>query len=188
VEHTQMHPALKTDTKNFHYTSKTCGIFSDLNFAWNKNPNGRYEGPSYSKFRKNKIWKKVKSPTFMRNRSWNTSRCRGKLQKMGVLYTHSPKMLGNSSKVSNFIFFKTKKYGRTDRAEGPCRGWRAMAGCRPASGPWSLVACQLVTNGQELVGRCWLAPSLASCLQFFQHVVNPLSLVPTHARPIQTSP
>jgi hypothetical protein len=31
VEHTQMHPALKTDTKNFHYTSKTCGIFSDLN-------------------------------------------------------------------------------------------------------------------------------------------------------------
>jgi hypothetical protein len=32
VEHTQMHPALKRGTKNFHYTNKTCGIFSDLNF------------------------------------------------------------------------------------------------------------------------------------------------------------
>jgi hypothetical protein len=32
VEHTQMHPALRRGTKNFHYTSKTYGIFSDLNF------------------------------------------------------------------------------------------------------------------------------------------------------------
>jgi hypothetical protein len=39
-----MHPALKRGTKNFHYTSKICGIFSDLIFARNKNPNGRYEG------------------------------------------------------------------------------------------------------------------------------------------------
>jgi hypothetical protein len=27
----------------------------------------------------------------MRNGTFNTSKCRGKLQKMGVLYTHSPK-------------------------------------------------------------------------------------------------
>jgi hypothetical protein len=33
----------------------------------------------------------------MRNGRFNTSKCRGKLQKMGVLYTHSPKMLGSSS-------------------------------------------------------------------------------------------
>jgi hypothetical protein len=33
VEHTQMHPALKKGTKNFHNTSKSCGIFSDLNFS-----------------------------------------------------------------------------------------------------------------------------------------------------------
>jgi hypothetical protein len=45
VEHTQMHPALKKGTKNFHNTSKSWGIFSDLNSSWNKNPNGRYEGP-----------------------------------------------------------------------------------------------------------------------------------------------
>jgi hypothetical protein len=44
MEHTQMHPALKKGTNNFHNTSKPCGIFSDLNFSWNKNPNGRYEG------------------------------------------------------------------------------------------------------------------------------------------------
>jgi hypothetical protein len=27
VEHTQIHPALKKGTKNFHYTSNSCGIF-----------------------------------------------------------------------------------------------------------------------------------------------------------------
>jgi hypothetical protein len=37
----------------------------------------------YSKFRKNKIWKKVKSPNSMRNGRFNTSKCRGKLQKIG---------------------------------------------------------------------------------------------------------
>jgi hypothetical protein len=45
VEHTQMHPALKKGTKNFHNTSRSWGIFSDLNFSWNENSNGRYEGP-----------------------------------------------------------------------------------------------------------------------------------------------
>jgi hypothetical protein len=48
----------------------------------------------YSKFRKNKIWKKVKSPISTRNGRFNTSRCKGKLQKMEVLYTHSPKSRG----------------------------------------------------------------------------------------------
>jgi hypothetical protein len=45
VEHTQIHPALKKGTKNFHYTSKTCGNFCDFIFLWNKNPNDGYEGP-----------------------------------------------------------------------------------------------------------------------------------------------
>jgi hypothetical protein len=31
----------------------------------------------YSKFRKNKIWKKIKSPTSMRNGRFNTSKCNG---------------------------------------------------------------------------------------------------------------
>jgi hypothetical protein len=37
----------------------------------------------YSKFSKNKIWKKVKSPNSMGNGRFNTSKCRGKLQKIG---------------------------------------------------------------------------------------------------------
>jgi hypothetical protein len=37
----------------------------------------------YSNFRKNKIWKKIKSPSSMRNGRFNTSKCRGKLQKIG---------------------------------------------------------------------------------------------------------
>jgi hypothetical protein len=39
----------------------------------------------YSKFSKNKIWKKVKLPISMRNGRFNTSKCRGKARKMGVL-------------------------------------------------------------------------------------------------------
>jgi hypothetical protein len=52
-----------------------------------------------SKFRRNKIWKKVKSPISMRNGRFNTSKCRGKLQKMGALYTHSPKSPGPFPKL-----------------------------------------------------------------------------------------
>jgi hypothetical protein len=39
----------------------------------------------YPKFRENKIWKKTKCPISTRNGRFNTSKCRGKLQKMGVL-------------------------------------------------------------------------------------------------------
>jgi hypothetical protein len=44
VEHTQIHPALKKGTKNFHYTSNPWGNFSEFTFSWNENPNGGYEG------------------------------------------------------------------------------------------------------------------------------------------------
>jgi hypothetical protein len=54
----------------------------------------------YSKFRKNKISKKVKSPNSMRNGRFDTSKCRGKLEKMGVLCTHSPKSPGPFPKLS----------------------------------------------------------------------------------------
>jgi hypothetical protein len=53
----------------------------------------------YSKFRKNKISKKVKSPNSMRNGRFDTSKCRGKLEKIGLLCTHSPKSLGPFSKL-----------------------------------------------------------------------------------------
>ena len=45
----------------------------------------------YYKFRKNKIPKKIKSQKFMKNGRFHTSKCRGKLEKMGALCTHSPK-------------------------------------------------------------------------------------------------
>jgi hypothetical protein len=40
-----MHLALKKGAKIFHYTSNSCGIFSEFNFSLDKNPNGGYEGP-----------------------------------------------------------------------------------------------------------------------------------------------
>jgi hypothetical protein len=48
----------------------------------------------------------VKSPISMTNGRFNTSKYRGMLQKMGVLYTHSPKMPRSSSKVFQIYFFK----------------------------------------------------------------------------------
>jgi hypothetical protein len=62
----------------------------------------------YSKFRKNKISKKVKSPNSMRNGRFDTSKCRGKLEKMGVLCTHSPKSPGTFSKLPKNNNFKLK--------------------------------------------------------------------------------
>jgi hypothetical protein len=61
-------------------------------------------------FRKNKIWKKMKSPISMRNGTFNTSKCRGKLQKIGVLYIHSPKSHGPFPKLLKKNFKKIKKY------------------------------------------------------------------------------
>jgi hypothetical protein len=45
----------------------------------------------YSNFHKNNL-EKMKSPSSMRNGIIHPPKYRGKLQKMGVLYTHSPKM------------------------------------------------------------------------------------------------
>jgi hypothetical protein len=50
----------------------------------------------YYKFGKNKIWKKMKPPSSMRNGRFHPPKCKGKLQKMRVLNTHSPKMPGPS--------------------------------------------------------------------------------------------
>jgi hypothetical protein len=38
VEHTQMHPALKKGTKNFHNISNSCGMFGDFTFHETKIP------------------------------------------------------------------------------------------------------------------------------------------------------
>jgi hypothetical protein len=53
----------------------------------------------YFKFSKNKISKKVKSANSMRNGRFDTSKCRKKLEKMGVLCTHSPQSPGPFPKL-----------------------------------------------------------------------------------------
>jgi hypothetical protein len=69
-----MHPALKRDTKNFHYTSKTCGILVISIFHETKIRIVDMKAHVYSKFKKNKISKKVKSPNSMRNGRFDTSK------------------------------------------------------------------------------------------------------------------
>jgi hypothetical protein len=76
----------------------------------------------YSKFRKIKIKKKVKYPISMRNETFNTSKCRGKL----------PKALAHSPNFQFFIFLNiknSKKRGQPDRAR-----------CRLVAGRRTLVA------------------------------------------------
>jgi hypothetical protein len=58
----------------------------------------------YSKFRKNKIWKNMKSPSSMKNGRFDTPKCRGKVQKMGVLYTHPPKKPSPLQHARAFFF------------------------------------------------------------------------------------
>jgi hypothetical protein len=49
----------------------------------------------YTNFRE-KLWKKMNSLSSMRNGRFHLSNCTNKVQKMGVLYTHPPKILGSS--------------------------------------------------------------------------------------------
>jgi hypothetical protein len=48
----------------------------------------------------------MKSPSSMRNGRFHPSKCRGKVKKMGVLHTHSPKMPGPST---NFLITPKNK-------------------------------------------------------------------------------
>jgi hypothetical protein len=63
----------------------------------------------WTKFSKNNLWKKVKSPLSMNFGRISTSKCRGKLQKMGVMYTHSAKSPGPFPKLPKIHFLKIKK-------------------------------------------------------------------------------
>jgi hypothetical protein len=57
----------------------------------------------HSNLSKKKIKNNIKSPSSMRNGRFNTSKYRGKLQKMGVLYIHSPKSPGPLPKIPKKI-------------------------------------------------------------------------------------
>jgi hypothetical protein len=58
-----------------------------------------------SKFSNIFFGKKVKSPLSMNFGRISTSKCRGKLQIMGVLYTHSLKSLGPFPKLPKILSF-----------------------------------------------------------------------------------
>jgi hypothetical protein len=118
----------------------------------------------YSKFSKNNILKKVKSPISMRNGAFNTSKCKGKLQKMGVLYTHSLKSPGPFSKLPQK---KNEKKGT--EPTGPGVDLQSPAGCGSIPGPASSVS--------------FFFKFFSSCPPFFVHVVNSGWLAPAHARP-----
>jgi hypothetical protein len=61
----------------------------------------------YSNFRF--FLEKIKSSSSMRNRRFHRSKCKGKVQKMGVLYTYFLKRLGPFFKLSQKNQKKKKK-------------------------------------------------------------------------------
>jgi hypothetical protein len=73
-----------------------------------------------SNFSKNILGKKMKSPSSMKNGRFHPSKCRGKVQKLGVLYIHSSKMPGPSP---NFLITpkkskRKKKITKRGRRQG----------------------------------------------------------------------
>jgi hypothetical protein len=97
-----------------------------------------------SKFEKTLFWKKVQSPLSMNFGRISTSKCRGKLQKMGVLYTHSPKSLGPFPKLPKIHFFKFKKIQRN---------WDSLTSAgvdpRPVGDRWSPAGPGPPTYGRQ---------------------------------------
>jgi hypothetical protein len=83
VEHTQMHPVLKKGTKNFHYTSISCGIFLWFHFFMNlKSQQWIWRSSHTLNLAKIKFGNKwnLQAPWGMED---FTSKYRGKVQKIG---------------------------------------------------------------------------------------------------------
>jgi hypothetical protein len=99
VEHTQMHPARGRVQKISITLAKLVEFLVISIFHETKIRMVDMKVQVYSKFWKTKLWKKVKSPNSMRNGRFDTSKWRGKLEKMGVLCTYSPKSLGPFPKL-----------------------------------------------------------------------------------------
>jgi hypothetical protein len=112
----------------------------------------------YSKFSKNKIWKKMKSPISMKDGTFNTSKCRGKLQCCTSIL---PKALAHSLHFpqKSKLFFLNCKKRKSHRLLGPAP-WQI--GDQRPDGP---CGCPLA------VAR---APSFVLCTLFFQTPTPPL--------------
>ena len=108
MEHTQSNaPCTEKVTIFFHYTSNFLGIFSEFTFSINKNLNDWYECLVYSNFSQ----KLEKNEISKLHEEWKISpsqlpKKRSKVQKMGVLFTHSPKI---PSPSPNFFITPNKK-------------------------------------------------------------------------------
>jgi hypothetical protein len=120
VEHTQIHPALKRGTKNFHYTTILVGFLVNSLFHETKIPTVDMKVQVCSKFRKFPFGKKVKSPLRMNFGRISTSKYRGRHQKMGcctrngVDFRPTPTRLEilyyPSGRASVFFFFFCAEY------------------------------------------------------------------------------
>jgi hypothetical protein len=124
----------------------------------------------------------------MTNGRFNTSKCRGMLPQMGVLYTHSPK---SPSPYSNFPKKKKlqKKFQKKGSRLGKAR-YRCAAGGRLQVGGLGPAGDQQSSSGRgSTLGPTQPAPFfLKFFFLLFAHVVNYFSLVSEHARLAQTSP
>jgi hypothetical protein len=124
----------------------------------------------------------------------STSKCKGKLQKMGVLYTHSPKSPSPFPKLPKILIFKTKifkKMGIARQGQASTRGRRATAGCR-AAGRWSRANQRPASPaGRESTpGHIGLFPFFLNfffCALLFAQVVNSCWLALAHVGLAQTS-
>jgi hypothetical protein len=145
----------------------------------------------WTKFRKKKIWKKVKSTPSMNFGRITTSKCRGKLQKMGVLYTHSSKSPGPFPKLPKINFLKIKKFQKNWNSPiGPGVDPRLVGDRWLLPGPGSPTCGHPPAAGRRLdlsgcSHFCWIL--FSSYPPLLVQVVNSFSLAAAHARPTQTS-
>ena len=119
----------------------------------------------------------------MRNRRFHPPKYRSKVQKMGVLYTHSPKRPGPFPKLSkkkNQNFFKKRGHILI----GPCPTVARFS--------WPASLSRSISGRSPLLGGCPKLPlakkNSSSCPHIFPHVVNSCWLALVHACPTQTSP
>jgi hypothetical protein len=116
----------------------------------------------------------MKSPISMRKGTFNTSKCRGKLQKMGVLYNHSPKSLGPLPKLPKKISKKISKISKdgTKPDRSSVHPW-------PADDRWSPAGCRSIHDPSSSVP--FFLNFFSSCPPIFAHVVNSCWLAPAYA-------
>jgi hypothetical protein len=116
----------------------------------------------------------MNSPISMKNGTFNTSKCKGKLQKMGCYTPILPKALAHSPNFQKKNFKISKFQKKMDSL--------VLSKCQPAVARWPRV-------------NAWTGPDcffflivLISCPPLFAQVVNSYWLAPAHGHPAQTSP